>query len=358
MKEFKLMFVLILTATSSLFSQAPDRRYNPNYVWTSFKEEFTDTILDREVWQPTTRFKRGLGFLIDSTETIQVKEGNLLLMMKRMPNYLDSLWNPINWQREYSDYVGGEVASIRKFQYGIFECKAMYAHKRGSWPAFWLFGDSDIPSVSASIGNEIDIAELARTGGYPKMMHVIHYYHPSKDSSITDHKNPDRKIYSIPRQQKYYTFKAIWTPQKIQYFIDNELKHEVINNNQDWFPKLPMSLILSQQVIHMDHKKRKTKLKAPQTSFFDWVTVKEFFLAPEISCPQTIEQQATATLDVDSRASNINWTLTPASLFSKAEGSGKTATITRTGNNNGAGKITYTFNMPSGETFSVEKDFN
>lgn len=358
MRYILLTSLMIVITGSILFSQTVDRHFNPTYAWTTFKEDFSDTTLNREVWKPTTRFKRGLGFLIDSTETIKVEEGNLVLMMKRIPNYLDSLWTPEAWKREYSDYVGGEVNTIRKFRYGVFECKAKYAHKKGSWPAFWLFGDSAVLSPTGSLGNEIDIAELARNGAYPKMMHVIHYYFPSKDTLITAHENPDRKIYSIPRQQKYYTFKCIWTPEKIQYFIDNELKHEVINKDYEWFPKLPLNVILSQQVIQVENKRRQAKLIAPQASLFDWVTVREFFLAPEITCPAAIAQQDTATLEVDNRASDITWKLTPDSLFTISEGSGKTAIISRTQNSSGPGKITYIFIMPSGEVFTAEKQFD
>lgn len=358
MKYIPLTSLMIVITGSILFSQTVDRHFNPTYTWTTFKEDFSDTTLNRQVWKPTIRYKRGLGFLVDSIETIKVEEGNLLLMMKKSPGYLDSLWSPDGWKKEYSDYVGGEVNSIRKFQYGVFECRAKYAHKKGSWPAFWLFGDSAVLSPPGSIANEIDIAELARNGAYPKMMHVIHYYHPSKDAGITAHENPDRKIYSIARHEKYYTFKCIWTPQKIQYYIDDTLKHEVINNNYEWYPKLPLNVYLSQQVTQPETKKRRTKFIAPQASLFDWVMVKEFFLAPEITCPPAIAQQDTASLDVDERATNITWKLTPAELFSNSEGSGKSAIIRRIANNNGTGTITYTFNMPSGETFTVERDFN
>lgn len=358
MKYILLIIVIILFTRNNLSSQTVDRRYNPHYTWTTFHEDFSGAQLDRKVWKPTTHFKRGLGFLVDNPQTIKVKNDHLLLSMRKMSSRTDSLWTPTGWKLEHSDYVGGEVNSIRKFQYGIFECKAKYAHKKGSWPAFWLFGDTQLPSPIGNIGNEIDIAELARKGEYPEMMHVIHYYQPSKDTGITDHVNPDKKIYSIPRQQKYYTFKCIWTPQKIQYFIDNELKHEVINNKHEWYPKLPMMVFLSQQAIQADDTKNPKKLKAPQTSLFDWVTVREFFLAPEIDCPPEVARQATATLDADSLATNITWKLIPSTLFTKSEGIGKSVTITRAVNSKGPGKIIYTFSMPSGETFSAEKDFN
>ncbi len=61
-------------------------------------------------------------------------------------------------------------------------------------------------------------------------------------------------------------------------------------------------------------------------------------------------------MDVDPAATNITWALSPGYLFSGATtGSGATANIVAS-SNQGKGKITYTFNMPSGETFTAEKE--
>lgn len=358
MKCILLISLISLVTGSALYSQKVDRHYDPRYTWTTFHDEFSGVTLDRKEWSVTTRFKRGLGFLIDSNQTINMRKGNLLLRMKRTPNYLDSIWNSKGWQQVRSDYVGGEITTKRKFQYGVFECRAKYAHKRGSWPAFWLIGGKEVPCPPGGEGSEIDIAELAREGDHPLMMHVIHRYYPPKNCDVSIQKNVNKKIYPIQRKQKYSTFKCIWTPNRIQYFIDNELMHEVINNNYEWFPKYPLNMILSQQVLQAYDVYGEIKPITPQTSRFNWVRVKEFFLAPEISCPSSIPQQAMATLDVDSRASNITWKLSPVTLFATSEGIGKTATITRAVNRNGPGKIIYTFNMPSGEVFTAEKQFD
>ena len=119
------------------------------------------------------------------------------------------------------------------------------------------------------------------------------------------------------------------------------------------FPKHEGRIALSQQVADIDDP------LAPQTSLFDYVKFKEFFLAPEISCPDLICSSETAILDVDSLASNITWSLTPSYIYSGATtGSGKTATINVTSLATGQyGKITYTFEMPSGENFEAEKSF-
>ena len=96
--------------------------------------------------------------------------------------------------------------------------------------------------------------------------------------------------------------------------------------------------------------------ESPQTSYFDYVKVREFFLAPEITAPSLICSTGTAILDVDPAATNISWALTPSTLFATSSGTGTTASIVKSSVTNGLGTITYSFQMPSGETFTASKD--
>ena len=72
--------------------------------------------------------------------------------------------------------------------------------------------------------------------------------------------------------------------------------------------------------------------------------------------PSYICSTGTATLDVDPLASNITWQLTPSSLFATSSGTGKTANIVTAAGAIGTGNIQYTFQMPSGESFTSNKD--
>jgi hypothetical protein len=107
-----------------------------------------------------------------------------------------------------------------------------------------------------------------------------------------------------------------------------------------------------------NHIVGRESLLLPAVFEVDYVTVREFFLSPEITCPAVVCSTETATLDVDPEASNITWTLSPGYLFSGAtSGTGKTVTITPSGNYNDTGNIKFYFSMPSGETFSAEQTF-
>lgn len=357
MKGFVLTIIAMTFLSDGLYSQSYDRRYHPEYMWTSFEEDFLGPTLDRSIWEPTIHYQRALGFLVDSTITVKVNKGNLELKMQHVPDYIDSIWRTGGWETINSDYIGGEVNTKKKFRYGIFECKAKFALKSGSWPAFWLIGGEEMPCPPGGHGSEIDIAELVSETDFPNMMHVIHRYYPPVDCNTSNIVNKNIKRYQISAKPKYSTYKCLWTPEKIQYFIDDKLMHEVINHGEEWFPSISQRLVLSQQVTQGYDLGQAIKPVTPQTSHFDWVKVRQFFLAPEITCPDTIYSEATATMDVDSLASDITWKLTPNHHFTTSEGAGKIVPVERVPNTNGPGKITFTFQMPSGEVFTSEKTF-
>jgi len=162
----------------------------------------------------------------------------------------------------------------------------------------------------------------------------------------------------------YYDYKCVWTPDKISYYINGDLIHEVVNTGQEWYPNLPLQVKLSQQIINPD-KPNKTPIKlmnVPQTSYFDKVVVKKLFPSPSITCPNLICTTEPAIMDVDPDATNISWSLSPTNLFSgSTTGTGKVAPISVPSGVGGEGKITYSFEMPSidntFETFEAEKIF-
>lgn len=321
-------------------------------------EDFTGTELNRTIWNPATHYKRGIGFLVDSSLTIDVNNGNLELKMYHSPNYLDSIWELDEWVQYYANYIGGEVSSYQKFKYGIFECRAKFANSSGSWPAFWIIGGDGIPCPVGGYGNEIDIAEMWCETPVPEFGHTIHRYYPSLDCIHSNVEQKDSYKYLFS-SNNYNLFRCIWTPQRIEYYLNGNLMHSVVNNGQEWYPSLSLNVVLSQQILQgYDLLGRSIPPIAPQTSYFDYIKVKRFFLSPEITCPDVICSTSTATLDVDSLASNITWSLTPGYLFSGAtSGSGTSVSVVPTTNGyHGMGKITFTFNMPSGETFTAEKE--
>lgn len=153
----------------------------------------------------------------------------------------------------------------------------------------------------------------------------------------------------------------IW--KRTRFYVNNsDLKkndiamEEIITNykyyQRAWFPNDYMCTILQ---MHSNSGGPIENL--PDSMQVDYVKIWQFFLSPEITCPDVVCSTSTVTLDVDSLASNVVWNLTPGYLFTGSlSGNGLSATITPS-TFNGTGKIIYSFQMPSGETFSAEKTF-
>ena len=268
--------------------------------------------------------------------------------MEYVPNYNDS-----------SDFVGGEFWTKETFLYGSFECKASFANQLGSWPAFWSFHKLPCPNNE---GPEIDFAEyscrvLNGTSTIRELGHYIHHWLDAPCGQLGGETATDYN-YNYGFTSTTNVFKCIWTPEKIDFYVDDVKKVTYYNNGTDWYPANPVSVILSQQITQpFTILGQPTNPVYPQTSYFDYVKVRQFFLAPQITCPDTICSSSSASLDVDSEALNISWSLSPAGLFTGAtSGTGKNVSI-NVGSANGKGKITYTFEMPSGEEFEVDKSF-
>jgi hypothetical protein len=344
-----LLFISILLANSS-FSQYNENRYNINYVTTSLFDDFISS-LDPLVWEKNSHGISGTKpgetpfIYVDSIATVRVDsaDNKLCLTMISYPNYTTTNYD--NPPKTISaDYITGGIGTRTHFSYGIYECNANFAHNLGSFPAFWLMSTEN---CAESDKNEIDIVECkVHSTSNIKLQNHVFYWPICDESECFRCVGTGGIDWNVD-----HTFKCIWDPYKITFWIDNSLLHTVTNSDYIWFPRLPMVVILCQQVG--------TGIPiTPQTSIFNWVKVREFFLAPEIFCPKVICTTTQATLDVALLASNITWSLSPAYLFSgNLSGNGKIASIVPNSNSSvqGEGKITYNFTMPTGESFSAEK---
>lgn len=355
-KIFLAILLLQILFVSKSFSQSYPRMENPNYTYTKLYDDFTSGQLLRNIWTPSSHtLKEGsenikLYIFVDSTATIGQSNGNLNLSMIYYPNYTTTAWPWDGGGIISANFIAGEVSSNQSYSYGIYECNATFSNIAGSFPAFWTIGS---PDCRISFNNEIDIVELKHNHPNPTLDNNIFLYPPQ----CGDPDSPFDDVIENPfTWGGPHTFKCIWAPSKIQYWVDGTMLNEIPNTGQNWYPILPQHVILSQQVINYNNTPPNYGVNTPQTSNFHWVKVREFFLAPEITVPELTCSTGTATLDVDPQATNITWQLTPAHFFTTTSGSGKTANFVRAANANGVGKITYTFQMPGGETFTAEKE--
>lgn len=240
MKIYKLLIMLLFGLLISRYgySQTNPREVNENYMKTVFFEDFLGTQLIRDLWNVET-FKRGLGVLADDPRTIQVSDGNLKLNMIYSPNYTSGGYT--------GDYVGGEIDSKIPYNYGSFECRAKFANLNASQPAFWLLGNDGTPCPLGGYGNEIDIAELKCEDPSLSIDHVIHRYYPPTNCNTSYIDQKDKyEYFGMSFDNNFHLFKCIWTPDKINYYVDGIRTHQFVNSGQEWYPNLFLYVILSQ----------------------------------------------------------------------------------------------------------------
>jgi Glycosyl hydrolases family 16/Secretion system C-terminal sorting domain len=364
MQTLKVIAILIIIGFLFIRNaQSQTRQYNESYTYTVLVDNFSGTSLDRTKWRVENAYKRDLGLLKDTPATLRVQNDNLELTMISCPNCTAGSYQ--------GNYAGAEVVSLIPFQNGIFECRAKYAQGAGSWPSFWMIGGDGAPCPPSGYANEIDIAENFNGGISSILEHNIHHYHPSTDCVNSVYHPVDHVNYSFNANNLYHVFKCIRTPTKISYYVDGNLKHEISNTGQIcsatgkiWFPEFNLNVFLSQQ-ISQPHNILGQEISpvTPQTSYFDYAKVKQFFLSPEITLSSNIIcSSGTALMDVATEATNITWALTPSNLFNGATtGTGKSVVITAASTAQGKGKITYSFNMSNDqanpkEIYTATKD--
>ncbi|MBN2821367.1 MAG: glycoside hydrolase family 16 protein [Bacteroidales bacterium] len=355
------------------------------WTYTVFEDLFDGTSLDPSKWDVVTNYGRGACIFVNLPgTTYSVSNGSLRLNMLNNPGNNYCFTQYPEGIIKCPDFISAEVSTKNPYKYGVYEGRMKFAYNTGSWPAFWMHGGSepDAPEYD-DFGTEIDFAEYnwSYGGNDANTDHVFHYWldEPGEQMSISNGLYHTGITWST-----WHTFKIVYRPYDVTFYIDGNFswrrsrfyciwntgdgtilsdifiediyeQPHPIYYEWDWFPKHGGIITLSQQVPDYNHIDG--AVVVPQTSYFDYVTFKKFFAKPEITCPNIICSTTNATLDVDDAATNITWTLSPGYPFSgNLSGTGKTATIIPSSTEHGKGKITWTFDMPSGESFSVEKE--
>ena len=108
-----------------------------------------------------------------------------------------------------------KTQGIASFQYGRMEARIKIPAGQGVWPAFWMLGDS-IASVGWPACGELDIME--NIGKQPDTVHgSIHGTGFIGGILGLPYTLPD----SVPFSHDFHTYGMIWSPQKIQYYVDD-----------------------------------------------------------------------------------------------------------------------------------------
>lgn len=230
-------------------------------VW---HDEFNEKVLDTTKWNYEVNGNGGgnneLQYYTDSPKNSYLKDGNLVIIALK------------------EEYKGKEYTSARintkgkeTWKYGRFEMRAKLPSGRGSWPAFWLLGE-DIGTVGWPACGEVDIME--NVGFDPLWVHgSIHT--PSSYGNTVNH----GKIKVADCFSAYHIYGVTWTPEKVEFYIDDPSKPYYTYDPKDknaktWPFDKPMFVIINLAIgggwggMHgVDNT------IFPQKYYIDWVRV-------------------------------------------------------------------------------------
>ncbi|WP_025742259.1 glycoside hydrolase family 16 protein [Aquimarina pacifica] len=215
-------YILLFVFTTSVYSQA--------FI---FEEHFNDTRLNETYWN----YDLGDGCpqlcgwgnderQIYTKENIELKDGKLIITAIKKDDV----------------YTSGKITSKDKieFQYGTIEVRAQISDGYGLWPAIWMLGE-DISEVGWPDCGEIDIMEYI--GREPHTIYNSLHTRQSFGNTLNSKKTTVNTI-----EEGFHVFKSIWTKDKIDFYIDDQLAYTYepeIKNKKNWPFNKPFYLIIN-----------------------------------------------------------------------------------------------------------------
>jgi len=136
-------------------------------------------------------------------ENARVENGNLIIEARKE-----------NWEK--NKYTSARLLTRGKFsfQYGTVEVRAKLPKGRGTWPAIWMMSEN---MKKWPDDGELDIMEhVGFNHGY---IHAS--VHTKKYNHIIGTQKTDTLIVK-DASEKFHVYKADWTPEKIDVYIDDQ----------------------------------------------------------------------------------------------------------------------------------------
>ncbi|MDX9883159.1 MAG: family 16 glycosylhydrolase [Prolixibacteraceae bacterium] len=342
-----------------------------------FSDEFNGTSLNQNVWY-VELCANSLSNPEGEPDNIAVSNGTLKLTARYSPNNIDNnCWDGTHNVTNYTVACVWSRWYPYRFKYGNFEARCFMPAGNHFNYAYWLWGPGGDGYPQDGFTSEIDIAEGCEweDGSHHNMKSTFHLFpQPGDEISLPDDTSHG---YGTSYEGSWRIYKILWSPYEVIFYIDNnevwrrsryytgsdtegndvgmnQIVPNVLYKDRNWFPNDEMATMF--QMLITDYINSSS---LPATMEVDYVRVKQFFLAPEITCPDVIcsTGSGTITLDVDQQATNITWQVSPSQLVTNSSGSGLTANLTAAPGASGEATITFSFQMPSGETFTAEKTF-
>lgn len=215
-----------------VLSEGGTCNYNP-YVLV-FEDNFDGNSLDLSKWQIQPWGQGALSGQpnqeYNSLDNVEVSNGTCKTIAKNETVVRKAVnWKPDNEiledglpnLRTYY-YTSSCIWTNYKFGHGMFEIRCKLPKGKGFWPAFWTFGGPG--------WNEIDVFEFWNEtdafGNYdPSKLSKVHKMNAHYDyDGDGNSENCPTKYTGPDFSQAFHTFTVIWTPYKIEWYVDGDLK--------------------------------------------------------------------------------------------------------------------------------------
>lgn len=184
-------------------------------VWA---EEFnTGTMIDETHWtyeQGYVRNKENQYYTVSRKENCRIEDGMLVIEGRKE----DPIYEGV------AQYTSASIITNKKksWKYGRFEIRAKIPTGKGSWPAFWMKGDSQNSGISWPKCGEIDIMEYAGKDPHIMIHNVI--YGGSNGKAVHSTKKFD---YGPSLINDFHTYSLHWDKKQLVFAIDNTVTHTV-----------------------------------------------------------------------------------------------------------------------------------
>lgn len=118
-------------------------------------------------------------------------------------------------------YTSGRLQSRQAWKYGYIECRAKVPKGKGTWPAFWLLGDSLRKRGATNVGwpkcGEIDVLE--EVGYDPDTIHC------SLHSEAVNWMKKEQRTFTatVPgATEKFHNYGLDWNRSHLDFYIDGK----------------------------------------------------------------------------------------------------------------------------------------
>jgi beta-glucanase (GH16 family) len=218
-------FILFIPAALSISAQ------NLNLVWS---EEFEGSTIDNKTWQfETGPTNDNVHFYTDRAANAKILDGKLQIIALK-ETYQGFEYTSAHVRTEHS----------WSFRYGRIEASIKLPGTKGFVPAFWMLPEESHYGWWPNSG-EIDIMEYP-TSEWTKIYGTVH----TEEFNLFEGPLPPQggTIDITDVTDNFHLYAIEWTPEKIDFFVDDQKYYSFLNNNgtsSTWPFNQPFYIILN-----------------------------------------------------------------------------------------------------------------